>query len=108
MSGTTDHEAAVADLPENGEKFFFSLQADETGVTELKFRKDVGKLLGALFFSLDYINSSFDEPFPTLGDFLRNLAEIADKVREQATNNQAQEKEAGNEQQGSEGTEGTA
>jgi len=103
MSGTTDHEAAVADLPENGDKFFFSLQADETGVTELKFRKDVGKLFSTLFFALDYINSSFDEPFPNLGDLLRNLAEIADKVREQA-----QEQEAGNEQQGSEGTEGTA
>ena len=60
--------------------FFFNLSADENGVTELKFRKDSAKLFSTLLFSLDYVNQSFEEPFPTVGDFVRHLAEIADKV----------------------------
>jgi hypothetical protein len=98
MSGTTDHDAAVADLPENKDdgKFFFSLQADEAGVTELKFRKNADRLFGTLLFAHDYINQSFEEPFPSVGDFLRNLAEIADKVEENFRNAQAQAQEAAN------------
>lgn len=99
MSGTTDHEAAVADLPENAAdtKFFFSLQADESGVTELKFRKDANKLFGTLLFAHDYINQSFDQPFPSVGDFLRNLAEIADTVEKNFKLKQ-QEQEAANDE----------
>lgn len=86
MSGTTDHDAAVADLPENRDdgKFFMTLQANDEGVTELKFRKNAEKLFGTLLFTLEYINLSFDEPFPTVGDFLRHLATIADAVEARA------------------------
>lgn len=85
MSGTTNHEAAVADLPENIDdtKFFFSLTADDAGVTELKFRKQSGPLFSTLLFALDYINQSFDTPFPTVGTFIRHLAEVADKIEAQ-------------------------
>jgi hypothetical protein len=102
MSGTTDHDAAVADLPENKDdgQFFFSLQANNDGVTELKFRKQADRLLGTLLFALEYINQSFDEPFPTVGGFLRNLAEIADKVEENHRKAQAQEQEAANDSAG--------
>ena len=62
--------------------FFFKLVADENGVTDLKFRKDAAKLFATLLFSLDYVNQSFEEPFPTVGDFVRHLAEVADKVEE--------------------------
>jgi hypothetical protein len=107
MSGTTDHDSAAADLPENKDdgKFFFSLQADDTGVTELKFRKNVERLFGTLFFALEYINQSFDEPFPTVGAFLRNLAEIADKVEENFRKTQAQE--AANEPAGNPDAQGS-
>lgn len=73
VANPTEQPAAV-------EPFFFSLTADENGVTELKFRKEASKLFGTLLFTLDYINQSFEQPFPTVGDFLRHLGDIADKV----------------------------
>ena len=102
MSGTTNHEAAVADLPENAEgtPFFFSLQSDDNGVTELKFRKDVSKLFSTLLFTMEYINGSFDEPFPTTGAFIHELGNIADKVESALA-----QQEASNDQEGTEGTE---
>lgn len=92
MSGTIDQEVAAADVPADDGKFFFSLQADDVGVQELKFRKQSGPLFSTLFFALDYINQSFDQPFPTLGTFLRDMADKADQVeaaynaRQQAAN----------------------
>jgi hypothetical protein len=93
MSATTEHDAAAADLPENKDdgQFFFSLQANNEGVSELKFRKNAERLFGTLLFAHDYINQSFDEPFPSVGAFLRNLAEIADKVEENFRKTQSQE-----------------
>lgn len=61
-------------------EFFFSLQADATGITELKFAKQVQPLFGVLLTTLDYINQTFDQPYPKLGDFLRSLADTADAV----------------------------
>ena len=92
MSGTINQEVAAADVQPDDGKFFFSLQADDAGVTELKFRKQDVLLFATLFFALDYINQSFDQPFPTLGTFLRHMADKADQVeaayhaRQQAAN----------------------
>lgn len=73
--------AEVIELPSpESAPFFFNLSADENGVTELAFRKDASKLFATLLFSLDYVNQSFEEPFQTVGDFVRHLAEVADKV----------------------------
>ena len=80
MSDTINQEVAAAGVPPDDGKFFFSLQADDAGVTELKFRKQSGPLFSTLFFALDYINQSFDQPFPTLGTFLRDMADKADQV----------------------------
>lgn len=83
-------QAAPEQLAEN--KFFFSLQADENGITELRFKKDGPQVFGVLFATLEYINSTFDTPYPTVGEFLRMMADSADKIdeelraREQATN----------------------
>lgn len=87
--------AAVADqaAPEQSaeNKFFFALQADENGITELRFKKDGPQVFGVLFATLEYINSTFDTPYPTVGEFLRMMADSADKIdeelraREQAT-----------------------
>lgn len=95
MSGTTNHDEAVADLPENTDdgKFFFRLEADDNGVVELKFRKQVDRLFGTVLFAMDYINQSFDTPFPTVGTFIRHLAEVADKIEEQHA---ARQQEAAN------------
>ena len=68
------------EVPAEVAPFFFNLSADENGVTELAFRKDASKLFATLLFSLDYVNQSFEEPFQTVGDFVRHLAEVADKV----------------------------
>lgn len=83
MSGTIDQGIAAAEVPADDGKFFFVLKADENAVTELRFRKNANSLFSTLFFALDYINQSFDQPFPTLGTFLRHLAEIADKIEAQ-------------------------
>lgn len=80
MSSTINQEVAAAGVPPDDGKFFFSLQADDAGVTELKFRKQSGPLFSTLFFALDYINQSFDQPFPTLGTFLRDMADKADQM----------------------------
>ena len=80
MSDTINQEVAAAGVPPDDGKFFFSLQADDAGVTELKFRKQSGPLFSTLFFALDYINQSFDQPFPTLGTFLRDMADKADQM----------------------------
>jgi len=76
LAGVNPPTEVPAEVP----PFFFNLSADENGVTELKFRKDASKLFATLLFSLDYVNQSFEEPFPTVGDFVRHLAEVADKV----------------------------
>lgn len=83
MSDTIDYEVAAAEVQADDGKFFFVLKADENAVTELRFRKNANALFSTLFFALDYINQSFDQPFPTLGTFLRHLAEIADKIEAQ-------------------------
>ena len=85
MSGTINQEVAAAEVPsaqpeQDDTKFFFSLTADDTGITELKFRKQSIPLFATLFFALDYINQSFDQPFPTLGTFLRDMADKADQM----------------------------
>lgn len=83
MSGTIDQGIAAAEVPADDGKFFFILKADENAVTELRFRKNANSLFSTLFFALDYINQSFDQPFINLGTFLRHLAEIADKLEAQ-------------------------
>ena len=83
MSGTIDQGVAAAEVPADDGKFFFILKADENAVSELRFRKDANSLFSTLFFALDYINQSFDQPFKSLGDFLRHLGEIADKIEAQ-------------------------
>ena len=81
MSGTIDQNQAANDVAETTpEGFFFSLQADESGVTELKFRKDAEKLFGVVLFGLEYINQTFDVPFPSVGDFCRHLGGVADQI----------------------------
>lgn len=88
MSGTIDQGVAAAEVPVDDGKFFFILKADENAVTELRFRKNANLLFSTLFFALDYINQSFDQPFINLGTFLRHLAEIADKIEAQHHANQ--------------------
>ena len=61
-------------------EFFFRLQADAEGITELTFAQQVEPLFGTLLTALDYINQTFDQPYSTLGEFLRSLAGTADQI----------------------------
>lgn len=61
-------------------EFFFSLQAGPEGITELKFAKQVEPLFSVLLTTLDYINQTFDQPYLSVGTFLRSLADTADQV----------------------------
>lgn len=87
-------QAAAEALTDDG-KFFFSLTADDTGITGLKFRKDAERLFGTLLFTLETVNSTFAQPFPCVGDFCRHLGEVADQVeaaykqRQEEANGQA-------------------
>ena len=97
MSDTIDQNQAANDVAETTpEGFFFSLQADESGVTELKFRKDAEKLFGVVLFGLEYINQTFDVPFPCVGDFCRRLGEIADQIEAAHNERMKQQQEQGN------------
>lgn len=78
-------EGVVEEAGAQPTPFSFSLKADETGVTELTFVKNAPPLFSTIFFALDYINSTFDTPYPSLGDFLRQLAESADQIDALAT-----------------------
>lgn len=60
--------------------FEFNLAADDKGVTELKFTKDAQKIFATMLFAIEYINSTFDQPFQSTGDFIRMLAETSDKM----------------------------
>lgn len=97
MSGTIDQNQAANDVAETTpEGFFFSLRADESGVTELKFRKDAEKLFGVVLFGLEYINQTFNVPFPCVGDFCRRLGEIADQIEAAHNERMKQQQEEGN------------
>jgi len=62
------------------EDFFFKVEADTNGITELTFKKDAVGVFSTLFAIADFVNNSFDTPFPSVGDFLRDLAGTADKI----------------------------
>jgi len=53
-----------------------------------------------MLFAMEYINGSFDEPFPTTSAFIHELGNIADKVESVLV-----QREASNDQEGTEGTE---
>ena len=94
MNATVDQNQAAADAAADvPEGFFFSLKADDTGVSELKFRKDGEKLHRVVLFTLAYINETFDTPFPSVGDFCRHLGSVADQI-ETSYNQQQQQEEA--------------
>lgn len=72
--------AQAEQLPIDDGKFFFELTADETGITSFRFRKDAERLFGVLLFCLERTNLTFDQPFPSVGDFCRHLGVVADQV----------------------------
>jgi len=87
--------AAAAEALADDGKFFFSLTADDTGITGFKFRKDAERLFGTVLFALETMNSTFTTPFPSVGDFCRHLGTVADQVeaaykqRQEEANGQA-------------------
>lgn len=85
MSGTVDQNVAAAQV-EPG--FSFLLAADEGGVVDLKFKKDAPKIFQVLLFAMNYINGTFDQPYATLGEFVRSLADIADQLEAEHAANQ--------------------
>jgi len=81
MSGTIDHNVAVADVVqgaaviEQPEGFFFRAIADDKGFTEIAFRKDAKTLFAALVALLTFVNSTFDKPREKTSDFINELYE---------------------------------
>lgn len=92
---TAEEVPSLPEAPVDEGKFFFKLAADETGITELKFRKHAERVFGVVLYTLEQINSTFDVPFPSTGDFCRHLGTVADQVeaaykqRQEEANGQA-------------------
>lgn len=77
---TTENQVPVeGELVDDG-KFFFRLSADDTGITELAFRKNAESVVTTILNALHFINSTFEQPFETLSDFIKVLGESADAV----------------------------
>ena len=79
--------------------FFFRLIASDLGVDELSFRKNGEMVFATLLFALDYINKTFDVPYPTTSDFIQQLKESAEKMEELQRERAAQQQPAGEPQE---------
>lgn len=77
---TTENQAPVEGEVVDDGKFFFRLVADDTGITELAFRKNAESVFGTILNALHFINGSFEQPFETLSDFIKVLGESADAL----------------------------
>ena len=75
-------------------RFFFRLIANDLGVDELSFRKNGELIFATLLFALDYINQTFDVPYPTTADFIQQLKESAEKFEALQRERKAQQEAA--------------
>lgn len=62
---------------EQPQPYFFRMVADQEGVSELTFQKNQDMVITTLLFLLDFVNTSFDKPYPATSDLILKLAESA-------------------------------
>jgi len=62
------------------EAFTFKVEADHQGIAAISFKKEPEYVIATLLNILDCVNQSFDQPFPTVGDFCRELGNMTDTV----------------------------
>lgn len=60
--------------------FFFKLNVLEGGQASLEYQANAQLILGTIIAACRTINDNFDNPLPSVGDFLRYLADAADEM----------------------------
>ena len=60
--------------------FFFKLNVFEGGQASLEYQANAPMIFGTIIAACRTINDNFDNPLPSVGDFLRYLADAADEM----------------------------
>ena len=60
--------------------FFFKLNVVEGGQASLEYQANAQMLFGVIIGACRTINDNFDNPLPSVGDFLRYMADAADEM----------------------------
>ena len=60
--------------------FFFDLNVKEGGEASLSYQANAQMLFGVIIGACRTINDNFDNPLPSVGDFLRYMADAADEM----------------------------
>ena len=60
--------------------FFFKLNVVEGGQASLEYQANAQLIFGTIIAACRTINDNFDNPLPSVGDFLRYLADAADET----------------------------
>lgn len=60
--------------------FFFELNVKEGGAASLSYQANAQMLFGVIIGACRTINDNFDNPLPSVGDFLRYMADAADEM----------------------------
>ena len=67
--------------------FFFKLNVFEGWQASLEYQANAPMIFGTIIAACRTINGNFDNPLPSVGDFLRYLAEAADEMDAQNASN---------------------
>ena len=60
--------------------FFFKLNVLEGGQASLEYQANAQLIFGTIIAACRTINDNFDNPLPSVGDFLRYMADAADEM----------------------------
>ena len=60
--------------------FFFKLNVLEGGPATLEYQANAPLIFGTIIAACRTINDNFDNPLPSVGDFLRYMADAADEM----------------------------
>lgn len=60
--------------------FFFELIVKEGGAASLQYQPNAPMIFGTIIAACRTINDNFDNPLPSVGDFLRYMADAADEM----------------------------
>ena len=63
-------------------EFFFSYEADATGVKKIEFVTDGPLVMQSILIMLEQVNESFEQKFPAVSDFLQELTNVARNIEE--------------------------
>lgn len=62
------------------EPFFFELIVQGDGASTIRYQRNAPMIFGSLIAACRNINDNFDNPLPSVGDFIRYLADAADEM----------------------------